>query len=61
LPKSGNLWERFGLLELLMNCAVATNTAIDLVRQAHRNFEKEFGIALDYEEVAGRFYDVRCH
>jgi hypothetical protein len=44
----------------LMNCAVATNTAIDLVRQAQRDFEKEFGIAFDYEEVAGHFYAVQC-
>jgi hypothetical protein len=54
----GKIWS-VGAFDL-MNCAVATNTAIDLVRQAQRDFEKEFGTALDYEEVAGRFYAVQC-
>jgi hypothetical protein len=44
----------------LMACAVATNTAIDLVRQAQRDFETDFGVAFNYEEVAGYFYDVQC-
>jgi hypothetical protein len=54
----GKIWS-VGVFDL-MNCAVATNTAIDLVRQAQRDFEKEFGTAFDYEEVAGRFYAVQC-
>ena len=45
----------------LMNCAVVTNTAIDLVRQAQRDYEKEFGTDLNYEEVAGYFYGAQCH
>lgn len=54
----GKIWS-VGAFDL-MNCAVATNTAINLVRQAQRDFEKEFGIALDYKEVAGRFYAAQC-
>jgi hypothetical protein len=44
----------------LMNCAVATNTAIDLVRQGQRDFENEFGTAFNYEELAGYLYAAQC-
>jgi hypothetical protein len=44
----------------MMNRAVATNTAIDLVRQAQRDFENEFGTAFNYEEVAGYLYAAQC-
>ena len=56
---AGKIWS-VGAFDL-MNCAVATNTAIDLARQAQHDFEKEFGMALDYKEVAGRFYAVQGH
>jgi hypothetical protein len=54
----GKIWS-VGAFDL-MTCAVATNTAIDLVRQAQHDFEEDFGTAFNYEDIAGYFYAVQC-